>query len=410
MENKHILISGAGIAGPALAYWLSHYGFYVTVLERSPALRGGGYKIDIRGAAMEVVKKMGLYPQVKEKHTNRKGALFVNKKNKVAAGLDSEIFGFGTEDDVEIMRGELSEILYESTRSDVEYIFDESITSISEEGDSLLVTFRHTPARLFDLVIGADGIHSNVRKLVFGDESQYLKHLGHHLSVFTIPNFLKLDRTELIYAMPGKVINVYHTSGSDDAKALFVFPSGQAGHRRSVAAQQAFLRDTFGNNGWYSAEILEGMKSAPDFYFDSISQVVMPAWYKGRVALLGDAGYSPSAASGQGTSLALVGAYILAGELKETGGDYKKAFKAYSRQMKVFVSKNQKLGADNVKHMVPAKQWKIKMQLFMIRTLNYLPWRNAVVKKIARRVNEAANAVELKEYELTIVRDLAFMF
>ncbi len=318
MKNRSILISGASIAGPALAYWLRRYGFNPTVVERAPALREGGYKVDIRGAAVAVAERMGLLAELQRASTDMRGASFVNHAGKRLATMDADLFGGRSGEDVEIMRGDLARILYEATRSDIEYIFDDSITSITQGETDVNVTFAHGPARSFDLVVGADGLHSGVRALAFGDESAFIRSLGHYIAIFTVPNYLKLDRWELLYAVPGKTTNVYSTRQDSAAKALFLFAAPPLDYdRRDIGQQKRILAERFAGEGWEVERLLEHMADAPDFYFDAISQVHMGRWSNGRVALVGDASYGPSPASGQGTSLALVGAYVLAGDWRQ---------------------------------------------------------------------------------------------
>jgi 2-polyprenyl-6-methoxyphenol hydroxylase-like FAD-dependent oxidoreductase len=304
-----------------------------------------------------------------------------------------------THDDAELMRGDLSALLYEPTKDDVEYLFGDSITGMTEGADGVGVTFENAPPRTFDLVIGADGLHSAVRSLAFGDESRFVRSLDHGVAIFTVPNHLELDREELVYVEPGRTLNLYSAGG--DAKALFLFDAPAEIDRRDIAAQQAFLRERFGGTGWQAPRLLDEMASASDFYFDAVSQVVMPEWTRGRVALVGDAGYCPSLASGQGTSLALVGAYVLAGELAAAQGDHAAAFAAYEREMREFVEKNQKLGRDGIKRMVATGRFSTWLSVQMMRLLPRLPWRNAVIEKIVGPIQEAATAIELKDYAAT---------
>ena len=201
MGNRDVLISGAGVAGQALAYWLSRSGFSPTVVERAPAPRGGGQAVDLRGAAIEVAARMGILDAVRKQRTQTRGTSYVNSSGKRLASMDAA-FGVIDPADVEIVRGDLGRILYEATRDDVEYIFGDSVTGIAEQGQEVRVTFERAPARTFGLVAGADGLHSAVRAAAFGPEARFLHHLGLYLAVFTCPNDLGLDRWQLIYAEP----------------------------------------------------------------------------------------------------------------------------------------------------------------------------------------------------------------
>ena len=399
MKNRNILISGASIAGPALAYWLHRYGFNPTVVERASALREGGYKVDIRGAAVDVAERMGLLAEMRQASTDMRGTSFVNRFGKRLATMEADFFGGRESEDVEIMRGELARILYEATRHDAEYMFDDSIASISQGGTGVEVTFAHGRPRTFDLVVGADGLHSGVRTLAFGDESQFIRDLGHYIAIYTTPNHLSLDRWELLYAVPGKTTNVYSTRQDTNAKALFLFAAPPLHYdRRDIHQQKKILAETFAGVGWEIPRLLDSMWAAPDFYFDSISQVHMNRWSNGRVALAGDASYGPSPASGQGTSLALVGAYVLAGELAAAAGDHRTAFLRYEKEMRAYVEQNQQLAPANLKGMVLQSRPQIWFQTQMIRMLPYLPGKDQIVKRVTQPIHLAATAITLKDY------------
>jgi len=399
MKNRNILISGASIAGPALAYWLRRYGFNPTVVERAPALREGGYKVDIRGAAVAVAERMGLLAELRHASTDMRGASFVNQAGRRLATMDADLFGGRSGEDVEIMRGDLARILYEATRSDIEYIFNDSITTIVQGETDVKATFAHGPPRSFDLVVGADGLHSGVRALAFGDEAAFIRNLGHYIAIFTVPNHLHLDRWELLYAVPGKTTNVYSTRQDTDAKALFLFAAPPLNYdRRDIDQQKRILAETFAGEGWEVARLLEEMAEAPDFYFDAISQVYMDRWSSGRVALVGDASYGPSPASGQGTSLALVGAYVLAGELATAADDHHLAFTRYEDEMRKFVEQNQSLAPGNLKGMVLQSRPQIWFQTQMIRMLPYLPGKERIIGRVTEAIHMAATAITLKDY------------
>lgn len=399
MNNRNILISGASIAGPTLAYWLRQYGFNPTVIERAPALRKGGYKIDVRGAATGVLERMGILADVKAASTDMRGASFVNKANKPIVTMSADFFMGREGDDVEIMRGDLSSILYEATCKETEYIFGDSICALTQDNDGVHVAFEHGEARTFDLVVGADGLHSNVRALAFGDETAFIRYLGCYISIFSTTNYLNLDHWELFYNAPGRLANMYSAQQNKEARALFAFTSPPLQFdRRDVGAQKKLLADAFAGVGWETLRLLEAMCDAPDFYFDSMSQIQMDRWSNGRAVLIGDAGYCPSPASGQGTSLALVGAYVLAGELKATVGDYGRAYALYEQELRPYVERNLTLGQKMAKEMVPDSQTQLWFRNQMMRLLPYLPWKGLITKGILQPLREAANAITLKDY------------
>ncbi|QBD74624.1 FAD-dependent oxidoreductase [Ktedonosporobacter rubrisoli] len=403
-ENQTVLISGASIAGPALAYWLHQHGFHPTIVERAPALREGGYKIDIRGVAVEVADRMGIMDNIQRASTDMRESTFVNRANKPIATLPADFMGGRIGRDDEIMRGDLAHILYERTRDTTEYIFGDSIASMEQREDGVQVNFANGSSRHFDLVIGADGLHSRVRELTFGDESQFIRHLGGYISFCTVPNFLQLDRQEIYYGMAKKSVCVYSTRKDAEAKCIFFFnsPLLQYDYRDS-RAQKQILVDKFAADGWYTPRLLESVWAAPDFYFDAISLIQMPHWSSERIALLGDAAYCASPASGQGTGLALVGAYVLAGELAEAAGDYRVAFTRYENIMRSFVAANQQFAISGSKSMIPQSQAQLWLMYTMLRTLSYMPWKGVIAKKFAEGVQQAANAITLKDYQAVAV-------
>ncbi|MEV6245703.1 FAD-dependent monooxygenase [Streptomyces sp. NPDC051742] len=399
---KTVLISGASIAGPALALWLHRYGFTATVVERAPGLRTGGYKVDIRGTAIEVCRRMGVLDEIRANSTGMRGGSYVDDKGRTIGELPADIFGGRVEEDDEIMRGELARILHDRTRDDVEYLFDDSIAELAEyteDGGGVTVTFESGTVRRFDLVVGADGLHSNTRRLALGPEERYKRHLGAYVSIFTAPNHLGLDRWETYHALPGKLVSVYSSAGESDAKNLFVFSSPEElpYHHRDTAAQKRLLADTFDGDGWEIPRLLGHAADADDFYFDSISLVEMDRWSRGRVVLLGDAAHCSSPASGQGTGLALTGAYVLAGELARAGGDHTVAFARYEAHMRPGVERNQRMAESFVKEMTVDSKWKIALRMFMVRTLPRTPWKNLIARKIRDEIQAAANAVELTD-------------
>ncbi|MGE7883956.1 FAD-dependent monooxygenase [Bacillus sp. NPDC094077] len=396
-QTMRVLISGASIAGPALAYWLHRYAFNVTVIERAPTLRTGGFGVDIRGAAITVLKEMGILDQVRAADTNSTGVHFVNDKGKIEGRISEVSMGNQQGVDIEIMRSDLSNILYDLAKDTVEYIWDDSITSVHETEAGVEVQFVHCKPQTFDLVIGADGLHSNVRTLTFGDEAQFKRTLGCYISIFTLENYLNLDRCTLIYSIPGKTVGMYSALDNTEAKGMFLFQSKPLKYDRyDVKVQKSIVENVFlGHSGWETSHLLKTMKEATDFYFDEICQIHMSKWSKGRIALVGDAAYGPSPLSGQGSSLALVGAYVLAGELNAAHGDYAHAFVAYEQEMRDFVERNQKIGLMAAKSMVEKSKFKITLRNLMFRVPTLM---TVQFKLISKMIAKAANGIELKDY------------
>ncbi|MFF7656057.1 FAD-dependent monooxygenase [Streptomyces sp. NPDC007983] len=359
MRNMRVLISGASIGGPALAYWLDRYGCQVTVVERAARLRPGGQAIDVRGSALEVCERMGVLAEIHAHSTGLRGMSTVDDNGKELFSTTERTVSGGQLDrpDVEILRDDLATILVGAGRKNIEYLFDDSIAALTQGPDEVAVTFRSGVSRTFDLVVAADGVHSSTRGLVFGPEENFLRPLGSYLAVWTVPNYLGLDRWQVVYPMKGGAwggmvmsvrdnteARVYVGFDSDEPPARVLGDRTPSEHKRLVAERYAGAR-------WEMPRLLEYMWGAPDFHFDAVAQIHMDTWSRGRVALLGDAGYCGSPASGQGTSMALIGAYVLAGELKAAGGDHTTAFAAYERELRDFVTANQELALVNQERM-----------------------------------------------------------
>lgn len=398
--GPEILISGAGISGTATAFWLNRVGCRVTVVERAHAPRLGGYKVDVRGAALDVLDRMALLEHARALATDMRGASFVDSRGLQIAAMDSDLAGGRTGADLEVMRGDLNRLLYEQTRSTVEYLFGDSITEINEDRRGASVTFDRGAARRFDLVIGADGLHSNTRALVMGPEAPFIQHLGHYVAIFGTANHLGLDRAEVIYPRPGKSTLVYRTRDDAEAKVMLLWSSPPLRYdRHDVEEQQRLVAAAFADEtGWEVPRMLAALPTAPDFYFDSMSLVHVPTWWKGRVVLVGDAAYGASPASGQGTSLALVGAYVLAGELAATPRDLGAAFARYQAEMASFVEKNQQLAATNLKGMVMRSRLQLWFQLQALKVLPRLPGKDRILGRVTAAIHDAATAITLEDY------------
>lgn len=339
-----ILVIGVGIAGPAICYWLKRFGFSPVMIEKSAAIRKGGQALDVRGIATHIAREMGIYDQICDMRTRIECGRFVDTAGNVLHEEHGEKFGFRQDDEVEILRGDLVEILM-NTITDIPCHFNQSVTSMQQNDENVTVNFKDGRVENYDLVIAADGMHSATRRMIFDKNEYQLIHLGSYLSTFTIPNYLGLNHMDLECEANHKLVSLNSDNDPEIARAGFMFRSQHIlKDARDENEQKQFLCDTFRDFGWETQNILNLMQASDDFYFDAITQVKMNSWTKGRIALVGDAGYCPSPLSGQGNNLAFVGAYILAGELKVANGNYMQAFTRYNELLRSFVEANQKFG------------------------------------------------------------------
>ncbi|WP_153412318.1 FAD-dependent monooxygenase [Nocardia macrotermitis] len=346
-----VLVVGASVAGPAVAHWLGRWGAAVTVVERAPELRPGGQAVDARGVAKDVIGRMGLDAVVRAACTDTAGAYTVDAEGKVLETFAAEDDGGdGFIAEIEILRGDLSQVLYDATRDGIEYIFGDWIAELTQDADGVDVTFASGDRRRFELVIGADGLHSSLRAMVFGPHEQFLHHLGHVLAFYSVPNEFGLDRWLLEYQEPGRSALLRPIQDATRAMAMFYFAAADFDvDHRDIGAQKRLLRERVAGLGWLAPDILAHLDHTPDFYLDQVAQVVMDRWSDGRVVLLGDAAFSSSPMSGQGTGLALVGAYVLAGELAAAGWDPDAGFARYEARMRSMVEANQEIGRLNAR-------------------------------------------------------------
>ena len=348
MAKQRVLISGAGVAGPTAGYWLTQAGFEVTIVERSPNLRSSGQNIDIRGHGLTVIQRMGLEPKVRSVKTNEKGLRFVDAQNNCRAEFPVAD-GTGFTGEIEIMRGELATILYEATKDQVLYIFGECIQGYREVDNAIEVDFVNgTSRQSFDILIGADGWSSNTRRLAFPDlHETCVKSLGQWAAWFALPS----QSTDLGWARwynaPSRRMALVRPDHNNVTRAsLWIIGSGQKlqdAHGSDVHRQKALVQEVFADAGWETERLLRGMQEADDFYLQHIAQIKMDRWSRGRVVLVGDGAFCPTPISGMGTTVAIVGAYVLAGELISHSGDHLTAFDQYESKMRPFVAKAQRL-------------------------------------------------------------------
>ncbi|HEY3506356.1 MAG TPA: FAD-dependent monooxygenase [Actinocatenispora sp.] len=342
MTTKTALISGASVAGPALAYLLHRDGYAVTVVERAPGLRDSGYAVDFRGPAFDVLAELGIVDEVRAHDTAMRGTRLVDRDGATVGELPAETFA----GELEVPKRELTRILHRITANDVEYLFDDSVSALHEHGSGVTVEFERAPAREYDLVFGADGLYSRVRRLAFGPHGPVLRHLGMSGVGFTTDNYLGLDHAGVLQQGGDTAIYLF-SAGGDRLTASLTFATASPDlDRRDRREQEEAIRAAYAGRGWEVPTLLDAMGRSDDFYFSSAAQVHLDRWSRGRVALVGDAGYCAAPTSGMGTSQALVGAATLARQLAAADGDHAGAFAAYEAELRPYVAANQDAGRE----------------------------------------------------------------
>jgi 2-polyprenyl-6-methoxyphenol hydroxylase-like FAD-dependent oxidoreductase len=381
-----VLVSGASVAGPSVALWLGRAGHDVTVVEIAPALRQGGYAVDFRGEVFTtVLERMGVLEDLRSRQTGGNAMRFVDESGRKLMRLPAEFAG----GELEVLRADLSRVLYEHSREQATYRFGDSIANLAEHADGVDVRFESGIEETYDLVIGADGMHSVVRRLAWPAEQVVERHLDYYVAGWEVPNTLGISGDTLMYNVPGKLASV----GADRrdpalAQTLFVFKSPELEYnRRDLDQQKAILLEQFSGLGWHVPELLKALPAATELYFDSISRVRVDRWSTDRIVLLGDAGYGATFGA-LGTGTAVVGAYVLAGELAQ--GDLRTAFDRYEERLRKAVSKTQD-GSRSGQFMAPATR-------FGIAARNRILDRPFFLNQMLKMAQNMSELVELPTY------------
>ncbi|WP_426071063.1 FAD-dependent monooxygenase [Janthinobacterium sp. DSP2-3-3] len=397
--KRKILVTGASIAGPTLAFWLSRLGMEVTVVERAPEFRDGGQTIDVRGAGKLVAQRMGLESAIRSRSTHEDGIRFVDAQDRTQAEFGIGAFGGnGPVAELEILRGELAKLLIEHSRQAVNYRFGDSIAALEELPHGVNVRFEQGGEEMFDLVIGAEGVGSHTRTLVFGDEVKR-RSFNLYTAYFTIPRAPGDARQMRWFNAPGGLSVCLRPDNLGTTRALLSFQEAPSAYEKlSPAEQKTLLKEKFGALKWETPRILASLDDAPDLYFDQISQVKMARWSKGRIALVGDAAYCASPISGMGTSLGMCGAYVLAGELGRHD-THTQAFAAYESIMRPYVDQAQSMPSFAPRLASPHTRAGIALGHAMLRMSNV-----PIVKSVlAKFLTPKADAISLPNYA-----DMAF--
>ncbi len=341
MSGVKVLIVGAGIAGPTLAYWLLRAGHQVTLVERAPELRRGGYLVDFWGAGFDVADRMGIVPELRRRGYVMTEGRSVDRDGRRTASIKPSTIMGSMERYVSIARSDLAGAIYDALEGAAELIVDDTVRALDDDGARVRVTFESGSSRDFDLVVGADGLHSQVRRLAFGPDEQFERYQNMVVSVFDVAGYRPRD--ELVAMMHAEVgFQAVRVSLRDDL-TMVVFTVRHDGRvpLDSVADQQELLRERLAGAGWETPALVEAMPQATSFYFDAVSQIQMSSWTRGRVALVGDAAACPSLLAGQGSALAMIESYVLAAELVRADGDHALAFARYQGGLTPFLQSKQ---------------------------------------------------------------------
>jgi 2-polyprenyl-6-methoxyphenol hydroxylase-like FAD-dependent oxidoreductase len=388
--DLEVLVSGASIAGPALAFWLQRFGARVTVVEKAPELRTGGQAVDVKGDVHRAVaERMGILDELRAHQTGGTDQTIIDAAGRGIAVVPGAFTG----GELEIHRGDLAAILHGRTRETCEYVFGDAITSLTQTSSGVRVTFERGAPRTFDVVAGADGIHSGVRRLAFGPEERFVRHLGHHYALVELPDYHPFGGEAVMYNEPGRMAAV----GGPKSPAFFVYAAGRLSYDRySVDQQRQVVLDAFAGGAWRLPELMAQVRVAPDVHVDSVSRVEMDRYAAGRVVLTGDAAYG-NTLGGFGTGHALVAGYVLAGELALAGGDHRRAFHAYEQRFRPYAAVARRGNAGSI--LAPRSRAGIRMRNLVFQA-------RPVLGLMMRMTDRFASGIEVPDYEALLGRQV----
>jgi 2-polyprenyl-6-methoxyphenol hydroxylase-like FAD-dependent oxidoreductase len=395
MNDRTVLISGAGIGGPTLAFWLAAAGFEPMLVEQAYALRGGGYVIDFWGLGYDIAERMGLTNDMERIGYHMREMRMVDDQGERVTGFGTKVLRELTGGRyVTLGRSDLSRLLFEKIKGTTRVIFGDEIVGLQQKRDYVQVRFKHVGERRFDLVIGADGLHSNVRRLVFGTQDRFEKQLGYMAAAFEVCGYRPRDENVfVIYGEPGRMLGRFALRG-DRTIFLFVF-GADVGHfpaMNDLSAQKALLREKFGEAKWECPRILGELDRIQELYLDRVSQIRMERWSRGRVALAGDAAFCVSLMAGQGSALAMTAAYVLAGELAKSGGRHEEAFGKYEELLRAYIGSKQHGAERLAATFAPKTRWGLFLRNQVVRAL--------AIPGLARLVfgRDIVDTLELPDY------------
>lgn len=341
---RKVLVAGASIAGNAAAWWLGHHGFDVDVVERAPRFRKGGQNIDVRGVGREVLRRMGLERAALERGTGEEGTAWVDRRGRRIACFQVDEAGggggAGLTAEMEILRGDLADLIHTSVCENVRFRFGDSIAQVEQDGTGADVTFASGSIDRYEAVVVAEGVGSATRELMFPGEAR-LRWMDLSIAFFTIPRLPTDDRMWRWFNAPGGRGISLRPDRHGTTRAMLMLQRSHAGEQHwEPARQRAWLRQRFADAGWEASRVLDAMDETDDFYFDALRQVQMERWSNGRVVLLGDAAWCATPLAGIGATLSITGACVLAGAMSRSGS-MGKAFQFYEEAMRPMVARSQ---------------------------------------------------------------------